>query len=114
MKIRPLMAFALGVCLVACVTVNVYFTAASGEVGMSATGLITLRDPKLVHLQQRNKIKKIVVDENADHNRLYSEIAKANDHPEWKKDIRGIFAGRWVGNAPRGWRYESGGKCQTK
>jgi hypothetical protein len=201
MKIRPLMAFTLGVCLVACVTVNVYFPEsvteraadifikdvygannegedleigepqgaisapimtlfalfesagnvllpsaqaqrpdinistpavsklrsameqrhrslkphyASGAVGMSETGLITLRDPKLVPLQQRNKIKKIVVDENADHNRLYSEIAKANDHPEWKKDIRGIFAGRWVGNAPRGWWYESGGKWQTK
>ena len=172
MKIRPLMAFTLGVCLVACVTVNVYFPEsvteraadifikdvygannegenleigepqgaisapittlfalfesagnvllpsaqaqrpdinistpavsklrsameqrhrslkphyASGAVGMSATSLITLRDPKLVPLQQRNKIKKIVVDENADHNRLYSEIAKANGHPEWKK-----------------------------
>ena len=189
MKIRPLMAFTLGVCLVACVTVNVYFSEsvteraadifikdvygannegedleigepqgaisapimtlfalfesagnvllpsaqaqrpdinistpavsklrsameqrhrslkphyASGAVGMSETGLITLRDPKLVPLQQRNKIKKIVVDENADHNRLYSEIAKANDHPEWKKDIRGTFSGRWVANARRG------------
>jgi len=86
----------------------------SGAVGMSATGLITLRDPKLVPLQQRNKIKKLVVDENADRNRLYGEIAKANAHPEWEKDIREIFAERWVGNAPRGWWYQSGGRWQQK
>ena len=54
----------------------------SGAVGMSATGLIALRDPKLVALQQRKKIKKLVVDENADRNRLYSEVAMANGHPE--------------------------------
>jgi uncharacterized protein YdbL (DUF1318 family) len=86
----------------------------SGAVGMSATGLISLRDPKLVPLQQRNKTKKLVVDENADRNRLYGEIAKANGHPEWKKDIRAIFAERWVGNAPGGWWYQSGGKWQQK
>jgi uncharacterized protein len=86
----------------------------SGAVGMAATGLIILRDPKLVPLQDRNTIKKLVVDENADRNRLYTEIAKANGHPEWQKDIREIFAERWVGNAPRGWWYESAGKWQTK
>ncbi|MDA0822946.1 MAG: YdbL family protein [Proteobacteria bacterium] len=86
----------------------------SGAVGMAATGLIILRDPKLVPLQDRNTIKKLVVDENADRNRLYTEIAKANGHPEWQKDIREIFAERWVGNAPTGWWYESAGKWQTK
>ena len=86
----------------------------SGAVGMAATGLITLRDPKLVPLQQRNKIKKLVVDENADRNRLYAEVAKANAHPEWEQDIRKIFAERWVGNAPGGWWYQSGGSWKQK
>ena len=86
----------------------------SGAVGMSASGLIILRDPKLVALQQRNKIKKLVVDENADRNRLYGEVAKANSHPEWEKDIREIFAARWVGNAPGGWWYQSGGSWKQK
>ena len=86
----------------------------SGAIGMSATGLIVLRDAKLVGLKDRNKIKKLVVDENSDRNRLYSEIAKANGHPEWLKDIRAVFAERWVGNAPAGWRYENSGKWQTK
>ncbi len=87
---------------------------ASGAVGMAATGLITLRDPKLVPLQARNQVKKLVVDENADRNRLYGEIAKANAHPEWEPDIRGIFAERWVGNAPGGWWYQSGGSWRQK
>ncbi len=86
----------------------------SGAVGMSAAGLITLRDPKLVALQQRNKIKKLVVDENADRNRLYAEVAKANGHPEWGNDIRATFAERWVGNAPGGWWYQSGGSWRQK
>jgi len=86
----------------------------SGAIGMAATGLIVLRDPKLVPLQQRNAIKKLVVDENADRNRLYSEIAKANAHPEWEQDIRQIFAERWVGNAPGGWWYQSGGNWLQK
>ncbi len=87
---------------------------ASGAVGMAATGLITLRDPTLVPLQARNQVKKLVVDENADRNRLYGEIAKANAHPEWEPDIRGIFAERWVGNAPGGWWYQSGGNWRQK
>lgn len=86
----------------------------SGAIGMSAAGLIILRDPKLVALQQRNLIKKLVVDENADRNRLYSEVAKANGHPEWEKDIRETFASRWVGNAPDGWWYQSGGSWKQK
>ena len=86
----------------------------SGAIGMSAAGLMVLRDPKLVELQQRNQIKKLVVDENADRNRLYVEVAKANGHPEWEKDIRETFAARWVGNAPGGWWYQSGGSWQQK
>ena len=86
----------------------------TGAVGMAATGLITLRDPTLVPLQARNQVKKLVVDENADRNRLYGEIAKANAHPEWEPDIRGIFAERWVGNAPGGWWYQSGGNWRQK
>lgn len=87
---------------------------ASGAVGMAANGLITLRDASLVPLQARNQVKKLVVDENADRNRLYGEIAKANAHPEWEPDIRGIFAERWVGNAPGGWWYQSGGSWKQK
>ncbi len=82
---------------------------ASGAVGMSDDGLIVLRDPAAIDLKQRNMVKKLVADENKDRNRLYLEVAIANQHPEWESNIRGIFAQRWVANAPGGWWYRSGG-----
>ena len=85
-----------------------------GAIGMATTGLLVLRDAKSIPLKQRNQIKQLVVQENSDRNRLYKEIAKANGHPEWEKEIRAIFARRWVGNAPGGWWYESGGAWQQK
>jgi len=41
----------------------------------------------------------------------YTEIARANSHPEWEAEIRTTFARRWVDNAHRGWWYmdKSGG-----
>ena len=87
---------------------------ANGAIGMAATGLLVLRDAKSVPLQQRNQIKQLVVQENKDRNTLYKEIAKANGHPEWEQEIRAIFAQRWVGNAPSGWWFESGGAWTRK
>lgn len=78
----------------------------SGALGMNAKGLITLRDPTAVDLRSRNRVKALVAEENADRNRLYAEIAKANGHPEWEPNIRETFARRWVANAPAGWWYE--------
>lgn len=86
----------------------------SGAIGMAANGLIVLRDAKAIALQQRNQIKQLVVKENQDRNKLYSEVAKANNHPEWESEIRAIFAQRWVSNAPAGWWYESGGAWKQK
>ena len=83
-----------------------YYT--DGAVGMTQDGQITIRDQKLVALQDRNTVKNLVASENRDRNALYAEIAKANGHPEWEKEIREIFARRWIDNAPSGWWYESG------
>ena len=78
----------------------------SGAIGMSANGLLSLRDPAGVSLRDRNAVKKLIADENRDRNNLYREIAKANGHPEWENNIRGIFAKRWVAKAPSGWWFE--------
>jgi uncharacterized protein YdbL (DUF1318 family) len=86
----------------------------SGAIGMQADGLIVLRDPKPVPLEARNLVKKLVADENLDRNRLYSEVAQGNGHPEWEPDIRRIFAAAWVENAPAGWWYQSGGNWSQK
>jgi uncharacterized protein len=78
---------------------------ASGAVGMTRNGEIDIRDQKLVPLQDRNQVKKLVARENQDRSALYAEIARANGHPEWEPDIRQTFARRWVANAPGGWWY---------
>ena len=90
-----------------------YYT--SGAVGMTRNGEISVRDQKLVPLQDRNQVKKLVARENQDRSALYAEIARANGHPEWEADIRQTFARRWVSNAPGGWWYqEAGGGWKQK
>jgi uncharacterized protein YdbL (DUF1318 family) len=85
-------------------TLSIYYD--SGAVGMENNGLISVRDDKAIKLKERNKVKKLVTDENRDRNTLYAEIAKANGHPEWEKEIRKTFSRRWIGNAPSGWWYK--------
>jgi len=79
-----------------------------GAIGMTQDGQITVRDQKLIALQDRNTVKSLVASENRDRNALYAEIAKANGHPEWEGEIRQTFARRWIDNAPSGWWYQSG------
>jgi uncharacterized protein YdbL (DUF1318 family) len=59
-----------------------------------------------VPLAERNSVRKLVAEENADRTNLYREIAAANGHPEWETDIRTTFAERWASKAPAGWYYQ--------
>lgn len=86
----------------------------SGAVGLTSDGLVELRDANAVPLADRNRVRKLVSDENGDRNSLYREIASANGHPEWESDIRSTFAGRWVANARAGWYYKPAGGGWTK
>ena len=81
----------------------------SGAIGLTSDGLVELRDVNSVPLADRNRARKLVGDENADRNALYSEIANANAHPDWESDIRSTFAQRWIANAHAGWYYKKGG-----
>ena len=81
----------------------------SGAVGMENNGMITIKDDNLIPLKDRNAVKKLVADENRDRNMLYTELAKANGHPEWEGEIRETFARRWIANAPGGWWYKDAG-----
>jgi uncharacterized protein YdbL (DUF1318 family) len=87
---------------------------ASGAIGMTGDGRITLRDQKLVPLKDRNEVKGLVSQENLDRDALYAEIARANGHPEWEGEIRQTFARRWVANARAGWYYMDGGNWKQK
>jgi uncharacterized protein YdbL (DUF1318 family) len=78
----------------------------SGAIGLTRDGLVEVRDQNLVPLPERNLVRKLVAEENADRTNLYREIASANGHPEWEIDIRTTFAERWISNAPSGWHFQ--------
>jgi len=80
-----------------------------GVIGMTHDGLIAIRDLKAVPLKDRRRLKQLVAEENRDRKALYAEIARVNGHPEWEAEIRGIFARRWIDNAPAGWWYQDAG-----
>ena len=79
----------------------------SGAIGLTSDGLVEIRDANAVALADRNRLRKLVAEENADRNSLYREIATANGHAEWETDIRKTFAERWVANARAGWYHKS-------
>jgi uncharacterized protein YdbL (DUF1318 family) len=78
----------------------------AGAIGFSSDGLITIRDRAAVPLSERRSLESVVADENRDRKAVYREIAVANGHPEWEKDIQDTFAQKWVKNARRGWFYQ--------
>lgn len=79
---------------------------ASGAVGLTADGLVEVRDQNAAPLAERAVVKRLVAEDNRDRATLYTEIAKANGHPEWEADIRKTFARRWVERGAKpGWYY---------
>jgi len=81
----------------------------SGAIGFDRQGNVSVRDLAAVSLADRNTVKKLVADENADRSKLYSEIARANGHPEWEAEVRTTFAKVWAQEAPKGYWYQDGG-----
>lgn len=81
----------------------------AGAIGFSSDGLVIVRDRSAVALSERRGIEGIVADENRDRKAVYREIAVANGHPEWEKDIQETFAREWVRNARKGWYYQDSG-----
>ena len=79
----------------------------SGAIGLTADGLVDIRDRNLVPLAERNTIRQLVDAENRDRNALYRAIAIANGQPGWEADIRKTFAQRWVSRAESGWWHRT-------
>jgi uncharacterized protein YdbL (DUF1318 family) len=79
----------------------------AGVVGLTADGLIDIRDISAAALPDRALIKRLVAEDNADRNALYDAIARKNERPEWASDIRRIFAQRWVERGAKpGWYFK--------
>jgi len=86
----------------------------SGAIGFDQAGRVAVRDAAAVPLNKRNQMKKLVADENRDRDALYREIARANNHPEWEKDIRKTFSRIWIEEAPAGYWYKAGSGGWTR
>jgi uncharacterized protein YdbL (DUF1318 family) len=77
-----------------------------GVIGLTAEGLIDVRDIAAAALPDRALVRRLVGEDNADRNALYAAIARANNRPEWEADIRRIFAQRWVERGAKpGWYF---------
>ena len=86
----------------------------SGAIGFDSKGSVSVRDLSAAPLRDRNRLKKLVADENADRSRLYREIARANGHPEWEADVRATFAKVWAQEALPGYWYQVGGSWRQR
>jgi len=80
----------------------------SGALGLTQDGLVQIRDAGSLSLPDRGLLNRLVAEDNKDREALYTEIARANGHPEWAGDLRKIFARRWVERgAQAGWYYQN-------
>ena len=87
----------------------------SGAVGFTNNGLIASVSNAGLSVKQKSTVKKLIKAENKDRFNLYSEIAKANGHPEWKKDIQNTFSKTWIKKISSGWMYQNAaGQWQKK
>lgn len=78
-----------------------------GALGFSNDGLVVVHDATKVPLKDRVGVTQQVADDNRDRNAVYREIAVANGHPEWEKQIRETFAVQWIRDAKAGWWYQT-------
>lgn len=78
----------------------------SGQVGIGADGLLKVRSTENLDLRGRGEVNRLVGEENADRQRLYREIARANGFPDRADEVQAIFADSWRDNASAGWYLE--------
>jgi uncharacterized protein YdbL (DUF1318 family) len=80
----------------------------SGALGLTQDGLVQIRDASALSLPDRGLLNRLVAEDNRDRESLYTEIARANGHPEWAGELRKTFARRWVERgAQTGWYYQN-------
>ncbi|WP_018140762.1 MULTISPECIES: YdbL family protein [unclassified Thioalkalivibrio] len=87
----------------------------SGAIGFGNNGDVVIRDLSEIPLRDRSTVQRLVSEENSDRDSLYREIARANDRPDWERQIRETFARVWVEEAPSGyWYQDRNGQWQQK
>ena len=87
----------------------------AGHVGLAHDGLLKVRSTDGLSLKQKGQVNRLVNAENQDRQRLYREIAVANDFPDKVDEVQEIFADSWRKQAKKGWYLEkSNGRWERK
>ena len=79
----------------------------TGAIGFDNHGTVAWKDKNSVSIKERGTLNSLLREENQDRNALYAAIANANGHPEWEKDVRNVFAKKWIEKAHAGWWYQT-------
>jgi uncharacterized protein YdbL (DUF1318 family) len=79
----------------------------SGHVGIGNDGMLKVRSTDGLLLKARGEVNRLIAAENADRQRLYAEIARANGFPDQTDEVRAIFAASWREQARPGWFLEN-------
>lgn len=75
-----------------------------GSIGIARDGLLAIHSADGLNLKERAETKQLIDAENRDREKLYSEIAKANNiSRESIPRIKAIFAKSWLDQAHPGW-----------
>ena len=86
----------------------------SGAIGLTEDGMVAVRDAGMIAADIREKMLRLVLDENKDRETMVREIVRANGRPDWETRLQFVFAARWIQRAPRGWYIRDGGGRWTK
>ncbi|SDZ94724.1 Protein of unknown function [Desulfuromusa kysingii] len=78
----------------------------SGHIGLSYDGLLKIHTAAGLSMKQKAQVNKLIKAENQDRQRLYKEIASANNFPDKANEIQNIFAESWRKQAQTGWYIE--------
>ena len=75
-----------------------------GAIGETNTGLIAARDIGALSLKEKADVNRLVEQENADRQALYTEIIRANSlAPSQLGEIQRLFANSWRDKSAPGW-----------
>ena len=77
---------------------------AKGAIGETNTGLIAARDIGALSLKEKADLNRLVEQENADRQALYTEIIRANSlDPGQLGEVQQLFANSWRDKSAAGW-----------
>ena len=79
-----------------------------GAIGETNTGLVAIRDTGALSLKEKADLNRLVGEENADRQALYTEIMRANNLDVGRlTEVQRLFANSWRDKSSPGWWIQS-------